>query len=438
MGAQFGYNWQGGSNWLVGFEADFQGSAERSKSCVVGCNEAPIVTTDFTTEQKLDYFGTIRARLGFIYDSALFYLTGGAAYGRVTQTLEGTVILNLPGVAGGATFSSAFGQENKFGYVVGGGIEAALWGNWTGKVEYLFMDLGSTATTLAGTTPPPIPGAFTYSVVGNFRDNIVRVGANYRFGASVAPLSTYDAMAAAPPAVPIYSWTGAYVGANVGYSIGNDRVFQSGNFPVQGLTTSAAGTSVTPKGVLGGGQIGYNWQGGRNWLVGFEADLQASSQKDSACGPLVCTTLTPPQGTGSFIEFFTIQQQLDYFGTLRGRLGAISNNVLFYATGGAAFAHVRQTSDVKTNLPPTTVFATTATTADLIGWTAGGGIEAPIGAGWTGKVEYLYMDLGNIVTTTPGPGGPLTTTSTVRDNIVRVGANYHFGQEPDGTSAMRY
>jgi outer membrane immunogenic protein len=220
----------------------------------------------------------------------------------------------------------------------------------------------------------------------------------------------------------MYSWTGLYVGGNVGYGFGNDLVAQTvRSGPL--FATSDPNTHLTPKGVVGGVQLGYNWQGGRNWLVGFEADLQGSAQTDTACAPTTCFI---QGGTTSII---TVQHQLDYFGTLRGRLGAINDNVLYYVTGGAAFGHVKQTVNVNDTLLTTPDFSTHGLTADMIGWVIGGGIEAALWGGWTAKAEYLYMDLGSLSNTfTLADGEVLTTNSTIRDHIVRIGANYHLGQ----------
>jgi outer membrane immunogenic protein len=388
----------------------------------------------FTVRHTLDYFGTARGRFGFVNDNTLFYVTGGGAYGRVNQTVEAT-----SSVTNSGTFATASTIENKFGFVVGGGLEASLGGNWTGKIEYLYMDLGSTATPLSGTLAPATP--FKFSASGTIRDNIVRAGLNYRFGAPGAPL---NALAAdlVPAPLPIYSWTGFYVGANAGYGFGNDRDLMTETAAaVPPLTaTSEPGSAVTPKGVIGGVQLGYNWQGSPNWLVGFEADLQGSAQTDTACGPLVCYNQTNAGGGGG-TNFLTVQHQLDYFGTLRGRLGAIKDNVVYYVTGGAAFGHVKQTVNVNSSLSTPPIFVSGATTADMIGWTAGGGIEAALWGGWTGKVEYLYMNLGSLSTTvdisSPTTPASVTTNGTVHDHIVRIGANYHFDAGP-GVIATRY
>ena len=410
-GGQVGYNWQGGPNWLVGFEADFQGSGQKGTSCMLFClNAGAAGQQAFTVQHKIDYFGTVRGRVGVVSNNALFYVTGGGAYGRVDQTLGG--IVNTGPGAFSTTLSSV---ENKFGFVVGAGVEATLAGNWTGKLEYLYMDLGSTATS------GPIPLPATLAASSNIHDNIIRAGLNYRLGGPSAPLSVYDAVAAVPMAAPsgIYSWTGLYVGGNVGYGFGNDLVAQTIRSPV--LATTEPNSHITPKGVVGGVQLGYNWQGGRNWLVGFEADLQGTAQTDTACAPAACVTLSATSTT----DIFTVQHQLDYFGTLRGRLGAINDNVVYYVTGGAAFGHVKQTVNVNaTQLIPPDI-STHGSTADMIGWVVGGGIEAALWGGWTAKAEYLYMDLGSLAQTfTLRDGEVLTTNSMIRDHIVRVGANY--------------
>ena len=435
-GVQLGYNWQGGPNWLAGFEADFQGSGQKGVSCVASCLSAPAaqVTEDFTAQHTLDYFGTVRGRFGFVNNNTLFYVTGGGAYGHINQTINANVAIG----GAGATSLSASTGENKFGFVVGAGLEASLGGNWTGKVEYLYMDLGSTATALNGVFPGTSP--FAFSASSTLHDNIVRAGLNYRFG---APGSAYNALAADLPvkaSMPpqIYSWTGFYAGGNVGYGFGNDHDSLTQTTFLPGLTvvsTSDPGSFVTPKGAIGGGQLGYNWQASAHLLAGFEADLQGTAQTDTACSPLACVIQLGPGGGTNFV---TVQHQLDYFGTLRGRLGIINDNIVYYATGGAAFGHVTQTMTVNASASTPPIFTAASSSSDMIGWTVGGGIEAALWSGWTAKAEYLYLDLGSISTTlnVTGPA-TLVTTSNIHDHIVRIGANYHFNNGPD-TIAARY
>ena len=442
-GVQLGYNWQGGPNWLVGFEADFQSSAQKATSCVaILCEKIPgnqSVTPTLT--QDLDYFGTLRGRFGFLDRGNLFYVTGGGAYGHVNQTLDLRASNAGPPTA---SFSgSASESENKFGWVVGAGMESSLGGNWTGKVEYLYMDLGSTANALNGVFPAGVQGggSFTFGSASSLRDNIVRAGLNYRFGPPAGPVSAYDAMAAIPPVAAISAWSGFYVGANVGYGFANDHTQQdllqsfTGSSTPSLLATSEPGTSVAPRGALGGAQFGYNWQAAPHWLVGFEADFQGTAQNDTACISLVCFNQILSTGA-TLVDNVQVQHQLDYFGTARGRIGAIFNNTLFYATGGAAVGRVRDTLHVDfagTNAAGS-LFVDQTTAKDLTGYVVGGGIEAMLWGGWSAKAEYLYMNLGSFSTSLDAslPGNPATwlSNSTVRDHIVRVGANYHFGVAP--------
>jgi outer membrane immunogenic protein len=427
-GVQLGYNWQGGRNWLTGVEFDFQGASQQDKACgSLTCETASQAGTPLqetlNVEQKLQYFGTARARLGVVDDNVLFYVTGGGAYGRVNETTN--VILNV-GAGASATFASSQITDNRFGWVAGAGIEAALWGNWTAKVEYLYMNLGNlAANTSAVAVPgaPPIPATLT--TTSSIRDNIVRAGVNYRFGPEMTGGGLYDSVPA-PYAPAVYRWTGVYVGGNIGYAQGDNRIAQTAVETVPPIVAGASDNSViTPKGFAGGLQVGYNWQGGANWLAGFEADIQGTNQSDTACTPIFCVSQTNPTGGGN--EAITAKQTIDYFATMRGRLGLVNNNILFYGTGGVALGHVNETVAINDTLIAPASFNTSSTSADLIGWVVGGGIEAAVSGNWTAKAEYLYMDLGSISNTLAVPSQTTTfmTSSTVKDHIFRVGANYH-------------
>jgi outer membrane immunogenic protein len=440
-GGQIGYNWQATPSWLLGVEADFQGSEQKGTSCVLHCfNEhllgGPLgggaiqlpadINNDVTVTHSLDYFGTLRGRVGVVDGGALFFVTGGGAYGRVSQTLQS--VQSNSGV--GTAVANVSAIQNKFGFVVGGGVEAALGGNWTGKVEYLYLDLGDIGTPKLGALAPGT-APFVFNASSTIHDNIVRLGVNYRIGAP-APLSAYNAMAAVPPLAMTYGWSGFYVGGNIGYGFGHDHIQTGENevsLPASSfIANSQPGTFVTPKGVLGGGQVGYNWQAGSRWLIGIEGDLQGAAQTDTSCGPLTCLVGT----SGAPVDnrnFITIQHQIDYFSTVRGRVGAIFNNNLFYVTGGSAFAHVKQTVNREGILEPP---VSAVSTQDMVGYAVGGGIEAMLGGGWSAKAEYLYMNLGDIQTTFNAMSVPRVQSLTVsadgafRDHIVRIGANYHF------------
>jgi outer membrane immunogenic protein len=235
------------------------------------------------------------------------------------------------------------------------------------------------------------------------------------------------------PVEPPFSWTGFYAGGNLGAGIGHadnsatiDR-FLTG-LPLPGLlngTNSASNAADSP---IGGGQIGYNWQI-TNWLVGLEADIQASRQIGSSS--ITCLACSD-DGTNIVTN---LNQSLDWFGTARGRVGFLATpDLLFYATGGLAYGDVNVGGTATGNFNLTTVVLPSSSST-RVGWTAGAGIEAHLVGNWTTKFEYLYMDLGTV------NGGPLPLTGIIApgrteaglsysshftDNILRVGVNYHF------------
>jgi len=255
--------------------------------------------------------------------------------------------------------------------------------------------------------------------------------------------------ASAAPPTP-YSWTGFYVGANVGYSWGDAG---NGRADVSTFTQTTpfdfifpGGGSVIPlgnvNGAIAGGQAGYNWMFSPGWLAGFEIDLQWSGQKASGSASFAGSIDTGSPNCSPTICVFTnttdITAKLAWFGTARARVGAISSNTLFYGTGGLVFGEV-SVKGTNTFTVEGITGAGTATYSTIIdnskvktGWTLGAGIEGHIGASnWTWKVEYIHIDLGSI-----GGGSfgsvPIVTISSVKftDEIARFGVNYFFTAAP--------
>ena len=134
-GGQIGYNWQTGA-WVFGLETDLQWTGQRGSTsfCLTaGCPAGSFVAN---ADYKLQWFGTARARAGWLVDPrVLLYVTGGAAYGQVKADYTGRR-LGLP--LGGSSTSTT-----RLGWTVGGGIEGMLSENWTVKAEYLYVDLGT-------------------------------------------------------------------------------------------------------------------------------------------------------------------------------------------------------------------------------------------------------------------------------------------------------
>lgn len=238
------------------------------------------------------------------------------------------------------------------------------------------------------------------------------------------------ALKAAPPPAPVYSWTGWYVGVNIGGSFGkaNDTV----TYGAPAVPFPPASTSADLDGVIGGGQIGYNWQA-NSWLFGLEADIQGSSERAAAYRS--GTVLTTIPGVGLFTNTGALndQEKLPWFGTVRGRIGLLASPTwLFYVTGGLAYGEIRSTESLTvttTTLGGTaTAAASTTNSATRAGWTIGAGVEGVISGAWTAKLEYLYMDFGTFNSAFTGLGifAPINLSTHVTDNVVRVGLNYHF------------
>jgi outer membrane immunogenic protein len=231
-------------------------------------------------------------------------------------------------------------------------------------------------------------------------------------------------MAAEMPARPIYSapvppavanWTGFYIGGNVGGSIGIVGTTDTGTGPAGNTNTDRRALP----GAIGGVQAGYNWQAGL-WLVGLEADWQWSGEESTRS---MSDTIAGVRLTGSD------QERIRDLTTVRGRLGYVHGDYLWFATAGAAW------SRIESNLTATVGGLATSTSLSSIrsGWTVGGGVETLLAPNWSAKLEYLYVDLGSITNVEARPLaalGTLTANESFSDHIIRVGLNYKFGYYP--------
>jgi outer membrane immunogenic protein len=252
----------------------------------------------------------------------------------------------------------------------------------------------------------------------------------------------------APVIAEVWNWNGFYIGINGGYSWGRSRTtVDYFSLPTGAAIVPPAG-SVTSndfnlKGGIAGGQAGYNWQSG-SWLLGLEADLQWSGERGS--GAFLCSatlvggpcvpglTFLPAGVVGSALS---MDQSIDWFGTFRARAGVlVAPSVVLYATGGLAYGSIK-TSGVLASVTPAGAAVSAAFSNSKLnaGWTIGAGIEGHLGGNWTGKLEYLYMDLGTVnntvsVLTVATTGIGANISSRVTDNIFRAGINYHFSSGP--------
>ena len=164
FGGQAGYNWQMGQ-FVIGLEAYDQWTSQHGASCGIDCTT--FITTLFYTpvDQKLDWLATARGRFGWANDGYLLYVTGGGAWGGIKET-----------DSIGAPATTASFNQTRGGWTAGAGIEAKLWGNWSGKVEYLHFDLGNTTNAF------PVVPTVVLTTTSAIRDDVVRVGLNYKLG----------------------------------------------------------------------------------------------------------------------------------------------------------------------------------------------------------------------------------------------------------------
>ena len=217
--------------------------------------------------------------------------------------------------------------------------------------------------------------------------------------AAVGVANAADIRRPPPPAAkapayvaPLFTWTGFYLGGNLGYGWSDG----SGTVNIAGVNVPINGDG---DGVIGGVQAGYNWQTGA-FVWGVETDFQLSG------------------GTGNFRGsrpgiVITGTADNEWFGTIRGRLGYAVDRWLFYVTGGGYYTHNKSQGTVNG-----IAFASSATGW---GWTIGGGVEMALLNNWSIKGEYLYLDTPDKV---PDAGRPIS--GDINSHVFRVGLNYRF------------
>jgi outer membrane immunogenic protein len=236
------------------------------------------------------------------------------------------------------------------------------------------------------------------------------------------------------PPPPVWSWTGFYIGANGGYSTGNDDVTQTIFVPGAITFFSPFPHTLAPKGGFGGIQGGFNWQTGPV-VWGVEGDWQWGSQTSTTVCGGICEGAT--MGGATEVLATSIQQKVKWFGTARGRVGYANDGAMIYFTGGGAWMGIDETDTFGVAITPGGPFFAQAASFSNTksGYAVGGGIEMRLWlSNFTAKIEYLHLDVSGTTNTfalSPtvfGVAAPLTTTSgRIRDDIFRVGVNYKFG-----------
>lgn len=208
-------------------------------------------------------------------------------------------------------------------------------------------------------------------------------------GAAAAADIPRQAPVAAPalaPAPLAFSWTGFYGGLSAGYGWGD--------------ADSSTIVDMDINGGFFGGQIGYNLMLDNNLVVGIEADIATSGidGRRPPFGPIPQTTT----------------HEIDWFGTVRGRLGYAMGDVLPYITGGFAFADATRTTSAGGGM---------SAGASHTGYAVGAGVEWAFSEIMSAKIEYQYLDFGSETYNFPVGIDPVVDLDM---HTVRVGVNAHF------------
>lgn len=279
----------------------------------------------------------------------------------------------------------------------------------------------------------------------------------------------------APPApLPTPMWKGFYVGLNAGGIWSNSGSANITTYPIyQDIANTPANTPYysslngslnigSTSGFIGGGQLGYNWQPGylnNNLVFGFEADIQGVVSTGKTTRTF--NNISPLSNGGSLLNSINANGNMDFFGTVRGRLGYLAMpNLMVYGTGGLAYGNVSYSVDLAQYGMNSAGNASQIALGSgyysnvQVGWTAGGGAEWMFMPNWSAKVEYLYYDLGgnnleiNTAAFSLGTGAVVPRTSTSNGfftgsnitghptgNLVRAGVNYHLSLSPSAIVA---
>lgn len=215
----------------------------------------------------------------------------------------------------------------------------------------------------------------------------------------------------APPVavVPMYNWSGFYIGGFAGYGWGNTdwtRIQGSGGEEGNGRVRS-----FDLDGGLFGGQIGLNYQV-QQWVFGVEGELGWSGVNGGLSG-------ANNNGPASW------NTDSNWLATLTGRVGYAFNNVLFYGKGGVAWSDNDYTHPATGGAGQALYYTASETRT---GWLLGVGIEYGFAPNWSAKVEYNYIDFGSDNVTFNDATGRWVTFGIDRtQNVIKAGLNYRFG-----------
>jgi len=229
------------------------------------------------------------------------------------------------------------------------------------------------------------------------------------------------------PPPPIFTWTGIYLGGQVGYAWGTDPIDV-----VDFAFGDRAFFNDKPNGVIGGAHAGYNLQfPGWNWfsssgiVIGLEGTVDGTSL----------------HGTRTSATGVTMSTRPDVQGSIRGRLGLAWDRVLIYGTGGAAFSGI--TNGYSLGFPffgGFPLLGRETITKTRTGWTVGGGLEYAVTNNWSIRAEYRYSDFGRSpdFPFSSKTLGTVSATHHLTENQVQAGFSYKFNSYSPAPVVAKY
>jgi outer membrane immunogenic protein len=220
----------------------------------------------------------------------------------------------------------------------------------------------------------------------------------------------------APIVAPQFSWTGCYVGGNVGIGAGHAEwtdIVPDGNIDNDLIARTARTAHTDMSGMVAGGQVGCDYQFNGSWVIGIAGSLNASDVTGT--------------NMDQFNQTWTLRDKIDWYGSVTGRIGAAINTALIYARGAYAFAHNNfeiENSGVTLGTPSNT----------RTGWTLGVGVEWAFAPCWSAFVEGNYYRFGNNTETFANNLNfvmqpPLINVQPIAFETLTVGLNYRFGSQ---------
>ena len=264
----------------------------------------------------------------------------------------------------------------------------------------------------------------------------------------------------------VKTFMGFYAGINGGYAFANTKTLRTNSQNIQyctaaqgcsggdmissiSATSASKAFSLNKTSFLGGGELGYNQKVYKEYILGLETDIQgfgSGKQRDSSSSNVSFVVGNAPQSISTNLK---ISKNIDFLGSLRGKLGyLVKPNIFIYGSGGLAYGNVSSKTSVQQNYGfPANInsvvndWGSTGKYSNTrIGFSFGGAIDWMFRANLSAKFEYLYYNLGKvsyhsgnladafIVPNTPQNyfTNTMSTTTRFDGNILRLGLNYHF------------